>query len=378
MKTYLVKAEVEEEVCVADRHSAGNEYQTLDYIPGTVWWGAIAERTGIQPGDPPSEQFRVAFYSDQVIFTNLYPESEGLRSHPVPLSARTSKSAPGFYQTEKPVFRDEKDKRLYPAGVVDWLYDQPEEFEPDREPMRGWYTGDPPACKSVSVQRTLRGHNDRAGRQGVTREGRLFARQNLARGTRFQGALRAVTPEGEAALDWLVQNVLDVTRMELPVGRKPGCIALELSDRGNVPLVWQPPVTGESEIISVTLLSDAILYDPYLRPLRWLPAGEVKEALGRGVEEIEWMAHFSAVRAVFGWNGAYARPREMEIAVVAGSAFCYGVTWSKQMSQVERENCLNIFQQRGIGLRRSEGFGEIRINDPFHTVEWRSASNGDE
>src|SRR5579872_6836460 len=101
MKSFLITAEVTEEVCIAGVHGAGNEYISLDYIPGANWWGAMAGLTGIQPRELPEESFRRAFYSGDVIFSNLYPESRGdttsgMRSHPAPLSARARKTAPGF------------------------------------------------------------------------------------------------------------------------------------------------------------------------------------------------------------------------------------------------------------------------------------------
>jgi CRISPR-associated protein Csx10 len=376
MKTYIVTATVVDEICIAERHGAGNEYLSLDHIPGTVWWGAIASLTGIKRGETPPEQFRRVFYSNEVIFTNLYPVERAVRAHPVPLSARTQKSAPGFrYNDMEPLFRDfAQDSQIqmrYPDGVKDWLLSGiPPQYQPDSEPMSGWYAGDPPDCKSVSVKMVLRGHNDRAWRSGTTREGRLFARQNIARGQKFQGALRALTQEGEQALTQLVKNCLDNGSCEIPIGRQPGCLWIELEDRGGTPPYWQQhdlQIDGEdSSILTVTLLSDALLLDHWLRPLPLLSAEDVASALNLNSNSVELLYHFSALREVSGWNSAHSRPRETELAVAAGSAFCYLVNWPPKMSVDKRRSCLSAWQQRGVGLRTAEGFGEIRINDPFH------------
>lgn len=392
MKTYIVTATVVDEVCIAERYGAANEYISLDYIPGTAWWGAIAGLTGIRPREQPPEQFQRLFYSGEVIFTNLYPMSGAVRAHPVPLSARTLKSAPGFYAEDtEPLFRDSNGE-LFPGGVINWLKDNtrfgtasapeclkgvqdwldrtPSEFDPGWEPLSGWYAGDPPCCRRVSVEMVLRGHNDRSGSRGTTREGRLFARQNIARGQKFQGALRAWTQEGEQAINQLVQNSLDGMSFEMSIGRQPGYVKIELEDMRDEPPYWQGDLQIDSDddsILTVTLLSDAILLDCWLRPLSFLPAEDVATALGLKADAVIGPdPHFSALREVSSWNGAYSRPREAELAVVAGSAFCYLVGWPQEISVDERVRRLSAWQQRGIGLRTAEGFGEIRINDPFH------------
>jgi CRISPR-associated protein Csx10 len=389
MRTYLVTATVMDEICIAERYGAANEYLSLDYIPGTALWGAVATLTGIRPGDHPSEQFRRLFYSGEVIFTNLYPMSNMVRAHPIPVSARTPKSAPGFGADDiEPVFRDSKGD-LFPGGLVnwhkkehatiepecpmgmkDWLYGGIPDYEPDWEPLSGWYVGDPPNCRCTSVAMVLRGHNDRAGRNGVTREGALFARMNISRGQQFRGALRAHTPEGEQALEELIHNCLGGTMFETSIGRQPGYVRIELEDRGDQQPYWQTPprIEGEEDTcFTVTLLSNAILLDPWLRPLSFLTAKDIAVALRLDADRVVGpVTHFSTLREVYSWNGAYSRPREAELAVTAGSAFLYRVNWPKEITLDERVHRLSEWQQRGIGLRTAEGFGEIRINDPFH------------
>ena len=375
MKSYIVEATVLDEVCIAERHSAGNEYMGLDHIPGSTWWGGVAALTGIRPGITPSENFCAVFYSGDVVFTNLYPMfDEILRSHHIPLSARTPKFAPGFKHEADPLFVDEvngETQHLFPDGVMDWLLNgTPGHFDSGVEGISGWYAGEPPDCRSVNVSMVLRGHHERSALSGVPREGNLFSRQNIARGEKFQGALRATTPEGEAALEWLVNEYLQGLSVELSVGRQPGRLKIDLQENLDTLLPWQkePAVDTENreDYVSLTLLSDAILPDKWLRPHRHIPGNEVENACGNRVEVSGPESHFSAVREIMGWNGAYSRPRESEWAIVAGSAFLYTMKWSQDVPTEERMNILTAFQSRGIGLRRSEGFGEIRINDPFH------------
>lgn len=369
MTTYLVTATVVDEACIAERQGAGNEFLSRDYIPGTALWGAMANLTGIGYKEEPNGWFRHLFYSGEVIFTNLYPMCGVERSHPVPLSARTRKSAPGFNNAKaEPIFTNLEGEHLPPAGVTDWLYNGPPDvYDPDIEPISGWYLGSPPNSETVSVNMTLRGHNDRSGPTGTTREGLLFFRQNMARGQEFQGALRAVTNDGENSLERLIQS-LGSGPLEIPVGRQPGHVRIELEKIEEEPY-WQlvPAIKEENvSILTVTLLSDAILLDPWLRPLSFLSEKYVAASLGLEPNSVSMEQHFSTLREVLGWNGAYSRPREVETAVSAGSAFLYLIDWPEEVGRQERVRRLTEWQRRGIGLRTVEGFGEIRINDPFH------------
>ncbi len=371
MKTYMVTATVVDEICIADRHDAGNEYIGRDYIPGTAWWGAMAAGTGIKRGEEPKEQFRNIFYSNEIIFTNLYPKKT-VRAHPIPLSARTRKSAPGFKSGQEEMLFCDGNGDLYPGGVKDLLLDAPQRYEPDWEPISGWYEGDPPTCRPTSTQMVMRGHNDRAGRSGTTSEGKLFTRQNIRRSEKFEGALYAITATGEENLEEFLKSYLDNSPFEIPVGRQPGYVAIELEEEGNKPPYWQRHNLLNNDetqsTITVTLLSDAILVDRWLRSLTYLPAESVAASVKVPVDAVELNNHYSALKNVLGWNNAYMRPRESELAVIAGSAFCYLIKWPQKITSEEKLARLAEWQQQGIGLRTAEGFGEIRINDPFHQV----------
>ena len=335
MKNYLVKAKILDEVCLAQRGQAANIYYTLDYIPGGAWWGATAALTGIRPGYKPSDDFIKVFYSGEVMFSNLYLLGNDRRSLPVPLSARTRKHRPGFTgPSGAPVFfevTDQGTKTIAPGGVWDWLLNSPQTYQPDWRPVPGWYVREDSACEHVSPVLTVRGHNAMSGPSGTTREGQLFQRQNIARGQQFCGFLRAMTDEAEQALERLLNPAAYVdehSSLVVSLGRQPGTVGLTFEEAKN--LEWQNGFDqgGDVSCITVTLLSDAILLDERLRYPDYLSADEVAKALGPGVQ-VTLMEHFSASKPTFGWNGAYSRPREIDLALTAGSAFCYFVDWNR-------------------------------------------------
>jgi hypothetical protein len=371
MNTRIVRATIDDEVCIADRHGAANEYLSLEYIPGTAWWGALAARTGILPGAKPTDEFVRVFYSSDVVFSNLYPATGLDRAHPIPLSARTWKPAPGF-PGQGDVFVCEVNDRREPLDSLppwDWLLDGiPAAPEPDWEPFGGWYRPSGKDSAAVAVSKVMRGHSETAPQPGVTREGHLFVRENIRRAQEFVGCLRTATNEAEAAVVHLL-GVLGEEPAVLSLGRQPGSARIEIEQPADHPPDWQPAPDSPDDFatLTVTMLSDAILLDHWLRPVPFLSAGAVVAALGPDVNVAGPLHHFSALRPVFGWNGAHSRPRETEWVAASGSAFLYQLQWGAVVSE-ERRRRAEAWQMRGVGLRRAEGFGEIRLNDPFHRV----------
>lgn len=375
MKDYALTATVEEEICLAIRQEAGNQYETLDYIPGRLLWGVFASLTGIRPGERPSPSFGTTFYSGEVIFASLHPlhSESNERSKPIPLSARTLKEAPGFHRDDlgdKPGHRGK--------GVCDWLI-KGVPSDVDREDYirhSGFSSGAPPNCQTVKVLRSFMTQHERDNLRGVTQEGRLFSRQTIARGQVFLGFLRSNSDAGDQALAWLMKTIgLYVPgELSVPIGRSPGRITLyvEEADRSSQE-VTTPPLTGNDirdeggcGLFTVTCLSDMILLDAFLRPLKHLPEEVVNAHLGDTLQSCELYPHFAGTRIVQGWNGAYQRPCEEELAIIKGSAFCYYYELAQGKTTQDLAQVLNTFQRKGLGLRRAEGFGEVIVNDPFH------------
>jgi len=90
-------------LALSSRYFVSNEVDTLDYIPGSAFRGAIAEKLGKELGyDAPI--FSEMFLNGRVKVGNLYPLKDG-QGFPIPKSARTCKYLKGFH----------------PHGVTDFL-----------------------------------------------------------------------------------------------------------------------------------------------------------------------------------------------------------------------------------------------------------------
>jgi len=383
MKIYSINAEVLDDICIVRSQSATNLYETMDHIPGRIIWGALAGLTGIAPGQKPPDEFMEVFYSNKVMFTNLYPSAlkdKYKRTFPVPLSARTKKSAPGF----------KNDKCLsssngWGGGVCDWLIDgEPEEVESEewkqhpcfyKKDRQGNYeTIKPPLTYSI--------HHERDNMRGTTKEGRLFSRVNIARGTRFVGYLKILGRLSQKGVELLndLQHKVEAYP-ELYIGRKPGRIKLEISEIETSEVnayyndVDPPDEHSNGKItFTITCYSDTIITEDgeYFRYLSYIPDKLIEREL-KVIENCTLKRWFSSTTPVHGWHGVYRRPAEVEIAIQRGSAFLYEAEVKDKVDRRALQDALKSLQFRGIGLRRAEGFGEIKINDPFHKeLAWRS------
>jgi CRISPR-associated protein Csx10 len=72
---------------------------------------------------------------------------------------------------------------------------------------------------------------------------------------------------------------------------------------------------------------------------------------------------------VTGWNIALKLPKEDEVAISKGSVFLFVTKPGETISEPEVKPLSDLLEQiekSGIGERRNEGFGKVRICDEFH------------
>lgn len=113
-------------------------------------------------------------------------------------------------------------------------------------------------------------------------------------------------------------------------------------------------------IFTISLLSDAILLDDGWIPASVLSANQLKEATGI---QARLLHAFASTTTVGGWNIIWQRPKPTNVAVTMGSVFVFQS--DKQLSDSDCDALL-LLQEQGVGERRSEGYGQVLICDPFH------------
>jgi CRISPR-associated protein Csx10 len=108
---------------------------------------------------------------------------------------------------------------------------------------------------------------------------------------------------------------------------------------------------------SISLQSDAIILDKFLR---YSPNLEDMVNFPDGVELITKIAKMTRIR---GWNYAYGLPKDDEWGIEKGSVFLYKYNYDNLSQMVK---FLNELEKNGIGIRKEEGFGRLKICDEFH------------
>jgi CRISPR-associated protein Csx10 len=124
---------------------------------------------------------------------------------------------------------------------------------------------------------------------------------------------------------------------------------------------WEP---GDRQMLTVNLISDAIL----LRD-GWLPTHELSADMLRDMTGIETtlLRSFTTTRIVGGWQALWQRPKTTNVAVRYGSLYVFETTHALTDDHYA---ALERLERDGIGERRAEGFGQIRICDDFHLIDW--------
>lgn len=115
-------------------------------------------------------------------------------------------------------------------------------------------------------------------------------------------------------------------------------------------------------VFSINLLSDAIL-----REQGWLPTQELSPAALQELTGIQarLLRSFTNTAVIGGWHAKWRQPKPTALATSMGSVFVFH---AEQGLSEQDFAALARLQQDGIGERRSEGFGQVRICDDFHLL----------
>ena len=320
---------------IGDRARDDFVLSTMDRIPGSVVRGAFAAvwlaRNGIsEPGTTERAEF-LRLFEGGVRFGALMPD--GAESQPLSVVGHK-------YPVREDCLDAEFDRAAGP---------QPSscpQCESPLEPVRG-----------------LRGEKPRTGRRtsvsidesGIARDGVLFTRESLSQGQVFRGTLATGDPELLAILD-----TLGPVRVG---GRRTTHGLADVAIRDVPP---PAPERIDDHHLVVRLRSPGIFTDDRGRPSRDPNQAELEDLLGAGAKVADrWTRWHQAG----GWHVASGLPKPAELAVAAGSTY---VIYSER--PVEPSQLAHL-AQRGLGLRRHEGFGDLA---PPPALEWGKRARDDE
>lgn len=374
---------------------------TLDYVPGTTLLGGLATAHTLLRHNPT--EFCAFFTDGLASFGNLYPAAfvEALQGsdrpvYPLPNTALSCKRFGGFRF-------DQRNQRDPHHGVHDALIPRalfalsgqtntralnalkacPECGEP-LDTFGGFYRRDPFDATHIGVTKVRRELRTRTGinrATGAVEQGILYSREALQADTPFWGTL-TVTDAQANAFRTFVEEASESGLLRLGNNRTRGFgrVYLKLEDAppDDMPAVLGTRIqsfdaalralaqtygvaTPHALYVPLTLISDAILFDPLLRYQRTLTADYLADTWGLHGAEVVYQD--SGTRRVMGWNELWRLPKSDDIALTMGSVFLLG--FSQALNDTILTALLGM-QTQSIGARRREGFGRLVVANPFH------------
>jgi len=310
-----------------------NMVTTERYIPGTSVLGLLAKQviTKKTLSDKAHEDknFHKWFLAGNLKISNAYVVSKDKRGketfhYPIPLSIQ----------------KEKKGEQIY-----DLLHVDDEDFEEQTRSINQFCKLDEDMIHLKDVETTINFHHARNRDTGVSEEGRIFNYEAISPNQTFRGEILG----SETDLQNLA-NACEKKQWTAYIGRSRnaqyGKVRFELTDESPVPY-QEPEADWDDEEISLTLLSDTIIYNE--SGFSTTDANVLQNLLG-----VEIKNAFIRKGEVENFVGVWGLKKPSETCFLAGSAFLLKIS-------EDDKTRLSEFQKNGIGERTHEGFGKCRF-----------------
>lgn len=355
---------LDEPTVIAARGEAGNQYDSLSCIPGSVLLGTLATLAAELHNLAAPENYKDfvnLFLRGSVLFSTLYPayhfQNTLYPTIPAPLALQTCSAVP---------LREEREgDGAYPA------WDQPEKCprcDNRLEPISGFMPLRRLSPHTFTPGQTPELHIHVDEKTGRVKSGQLYGYTVLNAGQYFVGELICFGEEAWNRLQEMTgisEGAPLIWRMGKARRRGYGKVTAWLERCDDRPLVWvqlslEERIQDPSQPITMTLLTDTIILNSWGQQVLGCTPDWLEEALGLGPVEI--LEAFARVRNVDGFNAYLGLPRWRDMALTAGSVVRFKLNsppknWREQLQKLEIE---------GVGVRRNEGFGRVAFNHPIY------------
>lgn len=332
----------------------GNVVETLDYIPGTMLLplihGAMASvgidaASGIEKGD--------------IIVTCAYPaRGDGGAWAPVPHALFAPK--------------DEEGLKTPSGRVFNLLKRTPLDNDAQLKAIRTGYVRSDVAAgvrpDSCTAEKTTHTHNtvDDEPQRPTENVGGVYTYEALKQETIFRGELRIRGMEKDKSA-MIEQLNKDGRQYSVGISKK--------DDYGQVEVGFSEPIDEEGgetrkfgDTITVWLLSDVLLRDGLLgmatRPDQLAEALSNELGVTLEIKNGKLPTAFCRARRSEGWITKWGLPRPSLVGLCGGSCFIFKVV----DGNLDKDRVTKI-ETSGIGHRKAEGFGQLRIDPALLTTE---------
>jgi CRISPR-associated protein Csx10 len=392
-----VWARLDEPLLVSRKADTGNQFETVQSIPGTILRGALAWRMAHRFGaelektdNPIYRNFVSLLFGDAVRFSALLPLTLDLidshQAYPsiaVPKDLVTCELRPGYATSAEAGHGVwSKAKKEDPEKCPKCIANSPTgETVGGLKSLDGFITlnsgdlrSDFAPKQSVEMHISLNPHS------GRVRGGELFGFVTLDPGQYFIGEIvcaNNATWETLRQMSGLRAGEVNRLRMGKASRRGHGALSLLFTEKERSP--WHGPdisarVTEDAQEIIMTFLSDAVIVDDWGRAVQGFADGWLQQELnlpdGASVT-VDPERCFSAARGFQSFNAKLGLPKPRDTVLVAGSAAHLSI---QGIALADLQALLRTAEEQGIGLRRNEGFGLVAFNHPVHSHDWHEGS----
>lgn len=410
MRRINIEITAQSPLAIGRQKPGGSISEVEAYIPGSVIRGAIAglmirqaRATGTDFANDPESDFKTLFIDGGAIFQNAYPAVAAMGDdfqvnsevRVLPATALSAKGQAGFKPKGNGVFDSTIDR--FCAERCGQIYDPNCPEDGGRvDPFKVFYshTKDGYHVHSTSTRLLTRvGIN----RRRATAEDQLLYSTQVLDETRgkgdkvvpmvFCGSILVVESIAEDFCQYLKDSATNL-RIGGSTSRGLGKISLQLElveaksdlvDRltaFNIAFqqrwqLWQmfdrsqDNPTTDRTFFTIGLQSEAILSERWQRSMV-ISAAMLQTAVGNNLPgALKLEVAYSSYDYRSGWNNAWGLMKDTELVTERGAVYLFSI------DTVDLEvwlGALTDLENRGIGDRLMEGFGQVRVCDEFHCV----------
>jgi CRISPR-associated protein Csx10 len=410
MKRIKLEITAQSPLAIGRQKPGGSISEVETYIPGTVIRGAVAglmirqgQAQNNNFAEDPDSDFKTLFIDSGAIFQNAYPAlaevDNYFRINPeirvLPATALSAKGKSGFYPKGNGVF-DSLIDRFY-AEKYGQVYDPSCPRDGGRvDPYKVFYSqhGDQYYPHSTSTRLLTRVGINR--RRATAEDDFLYSIQVLDEVKTksdhepipmvFCSSILVEESVEKDFLRYLEHNSANI-RLGGSASRGLGKVSLKLrsvevksgvADRlmtFNKALqqrwqLWQifdqsqSNPTTDRTFFTIGLQSDAILREQWQRSTV-ISANMLQALVGNIPGDLRLESAYSSYDYRSGWNSAWGLMKDTELITDRGSVYLFSFETVHQKDWI---SALEGLENRGIGDRTMEGFGQVRICDEFHCI----------